>query len=412
MLGEMPFFTLQNRSKIGAASGLFFLATLSVLSGCAKEKSNEPPTPKVTERSTVLVGSLTENVTAIHKEAAYQDPCEEQFRDAQLEIAKVLDAKASEITAFTKKKSENTAASYRRVRLGSIQVRELVNPVSPKPGWQSYRTTWKTILEEYHAIKGTPVNDYWVQLNADVRGILLDDVDRVVHSYNTYLDKDAGPKIERMAAAIQKCINLQGCVSIDWPIDVSDFLAQQPYYGSYQRGIERKETVAEKRAMMQRFLSYALGDLKNYRFDPTPKMQRMSAGRYSLQVDPGPLEEVSDQLRGYIESVWRSSQEQVSIKWKDARTASDIYRILIGATVGDRAFVTRGNKTITLFSDVRAKSIAHEFGHVMGFNDRYFTVWHPESCEYLIQYNAEDIMSDPSTGVVLKEHWDDLARYY
>jgi hypothetical protein len=74
--------------------------------------------------------------------------------------------------------------------------------------------------------------------------------------------------------------------------------------------------------------------------------------------------------------------------------------------------VIRENKTVTLFPNVKARSIAHEFGHVMGFNDRYYSVWNAAACEYKVQNSEEDIMSNSNYGVVLDEHWQDLARYY
>jgi hypothetical protein len=61
---------------------------------------------------------------------------------------------------------------------------------------------------------------------------------------------------------------------------------------------------------------------------------------------------------------------------------------------------------------VQARALAHEIGHVLGFRDNYFTVWRNDICGYEYQSREDDLMSNSDKGLVLPEHWEELARHY
>ena len=77
-----------------------------------------------------------------------------------------------------------------------------------------------------------------------------------------------------------------------------------------------------------------------------------------------------------------------------------------------RSFVTWKDSKVVLYSDVREKSIAHEFGHVLGLTDHYYSVWRPSRCEYTLQVLDTDIMSNPTTGEVTDVDWASVNEMY
>lgn len=56
--------------------------------------------------------------------------------------------------------------------------------------------------------------------------------------------------------------------------------------------------------------------------------------------------------------------------------------------------------------------VLHEFGHVLGLRDEYYTQWNEENCSYSEQYNMASIMSSSQAGKILKSHTDELKKFY
>ncbi|MGZ6290080.1 MAG: hypothetical protein ACXWQO_17970 [Bdellovibrionota bacterium] len=408
MLGKSPFGS-EVILKLFSAQILLLTGLLALVSGCAKKQED---VPAAQEKQQVLSGSLTENLTSVLNDEA-RGNCDDSSREAKLELVRALDAKNAEIESFTKNNIGVSASSrYRRVSLGPITVRERALPSSPKLGWQVDSTSWKTALSDFAFFKDKPMSAGWTYLNSDVRSLLLEDVNRVVNFQNPFLGKDDGAPLELLESSIQNCVATSDCQEVEIPRALEHFMSIQPNYRVYMGSIQNKTSFNEKRRMILKFQRYVKIDANIYKFQVNSKMRRIGNGKYELMADPGPFGEVIQPLRGYIESEWRSPVSQVSLKWRDSSLDSDLFRIVLGAVSGERSYVSRSDKVIMLYPDVRSKSIAHEFGHVMGFPDRYYTVWHPELCEYQIQGREDDIMSDPENGSVIQEHWDELSRHY
>ena len=90
----------------------------------------------------------------------------------------------------------------------------------------------------------------------------------------------------------------------------------------------------------------------------------------------------------------------------------DLFHILFTLEPNNRSFVNFNLKEINLFPFTAVRTVAHEYGHVLGFDDHYYTVWNSEKCEYHAQYNEEDIMSDSETGDVTNLEWQTLLDKY
>ena len=90
----------------------------------------------------------------------------------------------------------------------------------------------------------------------------------------------------------------------------------------------------------------------------------------------------------------------------------DVFKFVAGVDKGGRPYVSRKNKAIVLASGVRRNTIAHEIGHVLGFKDKYYDVWHPESCQWFEQTLDQDLMSNSDIGDVTPAEWHELDRRY
>jgi hypothetical protein len=104
---------------------------------------------------------------------------------------------------------------------------------------------------------------------------------------------------------------------------------------------------------------------------------------------------------------------KVKISWiSSAAPESKPFKLILEPGPGGGSFVSYGKTEVHLFNAVRAPSIAHEIGHVLGHPDHFYTVWHPEICQYVVQTMQEDIMSDASNGSVTPAEWKDMDLAY
>jgi hypothetical protein len=113
-----------------------------------------------------------------------------------------------------------------------------------------------------------------------------------------------------------------------------------------------------------------------------------------------------------IEKAWNVDGEKtVRIEAKTRPAPS--YLLNVSDILGGRAFVGHAEGgSMQLFNYSRLKTAAHEFGHVMGLKDEYYTTWNSSNCSYSDEGNAGNLMSDSFTGKVLPAHWQEIKKNY
>lgn len=113
----------------------------------------------------------------------------------------------------------------------------------------------------------------------------------------------------------------------------------------------------------------------------------------------------------FVESNWNISIDY-KIKIVSHKLPLPSYLLKIDTIPGGRAFVLHSLKEMHLYNYGYDKTIIHEFGHVLGLRDNYYTYWDPLKCVYVDQFNPADLMSDSSQGTVLNEHWNAIKKAY
>ncbi|MBC7387182.1 MAG: hypothetical protein H7301_13605 [Cryobacterium sp.] len=129
-----------------------------------------------------------------------------------------------------------------------------------------------------------------------------------------------------------------------------------------------------------------------------------------LELYAGDFSNMTELLSSYIQSVWTSGSQSVVVDWRT--TAQDLFSIFASLSPGQRSFVNYTDRKVVLSDGLNRKAIAHEIGHVLGFNDNYFEIWDESHCECQHQFREDDIMSNHSSGSVTPEEWGTLTRTY
>lgn len=340
----------------------------------------------------------------------YTEDCDVNRKAQVEEIGAALDERQALISQYLDGLPESE--KFRRVSFGPTVIREPRVIPSPKSGWTSEYSSWSAIYDGFQNVKISGTAADWSRLNAQVRSILTDDDYRITYGVNYYLKRDAYPNLRRLHTALTVCAADPRCVAPAYTRNLREFVDGNPYYLYFAKKIESTADAEATRGFIARFNKRLAADLKDCEFHKNDTILRTSLRELTVPMDSGSFEAVRTELASMIESIWSSPSRHVTVEWRNADPSPDLYKVLLGEHFGGRSYVSYSKKQVMLFPDVRRKSIAHEFGHVLGFSDHYYTTWDPSTCKYTTESREDDIMSDPDTGSVTDEEWSELFKVY
>lgn len=402
-------------SSVGRLSSLALAAVMSAsLLGCQSEVPRiEPPSEAVADMIYSAVhaqrplGPIGIKLKAL-LEHGRAERCESVQADLRRELVNRLDQDTARIQAMAAVAEPGFGVD--RVKWGPTTVLRINEPINPHAGWVDAPSSWQSAYDTYLTIKDRPSHSNWVWLDGVVRSLILNDTLRIVHTANFYLDKDSGLMISTLDRAMSACLRDPDCVSPALSSAQIEYIQKIPYYSAYWTLFERTGSVGEKRKQLIELGRWFASDVRRFRLHLNPTISRPSRNELRLPLIAGPFAGHEAEFSSYVESVWSSRELKLKIAWTEATVVPLAFRVLLGDTIGERAIVNFEKRTLQLFADSRLRTVAHEIGHVLGFLDHYYTVWHPETCTYVQQSNAGDIMS--FEGVVTPGEWQELDQAY
>jgi len=209
---------------------------------------------------------------------------------------------------------------------------------------------------------------------------------------------------------------------------LKDFVIGNPFYRWYfvrlngEKSLPEGQTIAD---VHKRFLKRILlddHDLNSFMINKTVTHTRSTKDTQvedviQLKVEAGDFSSINIELKEMVEKFWNHGSKSVSIEWVEKESSSSfekdgIFSFLLNLEVGRRSWVNTGTGTVNLVQPTRIGSIAHEFGHVLGFVDNYHTTWNAQTCKYSFESLPSDIMSESFGGKVSDTHWKELEERY
>ncbi|MBS1971121.1 MAG: hypothetical protein JSU04_12480 [Bdellovibrionales bacterium] len=393
-----------------ALSILLVGSFLFTLAAC--QKSSDTPANNEAVKPLYL-GDLDKKMNEIYAQEnePRMDVCDLQWRPKILEIARVLEEKRKDIEALAKKKnSENNIVG---TDFGSFKfIDDMSNPPG-KDEWTTFTSSWSEIVRDYEIIKDNPQNPYWVNLNRKARGMVADDQSRISYGSFYGLTKDSGPVIIAIKEKLENCQKDLVCTNPGLTDDEWVYLKTNPIYKYYMGILDGSSaSSAKKRDVLDRFLKRVQDDASSYGFFKNPVI-RTEGKTLIIPLDLSDLGvEGAQKFAALIEKTW-NIDSKYSLKVESVTgVEKSSYKILVDNELGGRAFVNWNKLFMQLHNWGRFKTITHEFGHILGFYDNYYTTWSTDTCAYTFQSNSGDLMSDSTEGTVLARHWAKLKEIY
>lgn len=149
-------------------------------------------------------------------------------------------------------------------------------------------------------------------------------------------------------------------------------------------------------------------DVTEHQFRPNPAVARTGEREFTVDLDPGDFRGHEETLRRILEPEWQGQGYRVRIRWV---TGGETYR-LTAHFDSNRSFVNHRRRTLEIANLAWTKTVAHELGHVLGFDDHYYNVWNGRNCYYSQESRLGDLMSNSEHGAVTPRHWEVLNKAY
>jgi hypothetical protein len=149
-------------------------------------------------------------------------------------------------------------------------------------------------------------------------------------------------------------------------------------------------------------------ELTEHQFRPNPGVVRVSEHEFTVQLNPGDFKGFENVLGRVLEQEWQGNGFHVRIQWMEGKGA---YKLRAHFD-SNRSYVNHRTRTLEIANLAWTKTVAHELGHVLGFDDHYYNVWNSRNCYYSQESRLSDLMSNSEHGAVNSRHWEILNDAY
>lgn len=148
----------------------------------------------------------------------------------------------------------------------------------------------------------------------------------------------------------------------------------------------------------------------DHQFRPQPSVRRTGPREITVALRPGAFAGAATEklLRDWLEREWSQGGWRLRLEF---RADPDLYELRPNFRTS-RSFVNHRERTLTIANYAWSRTAAHELGHVLGFDDHYYVVWHGPYCYYTQESRRGDLMSNSEMGAVTESHWQLLSRAY
>ncbi len=379
-----------------------------ILSGCTSDTGF---TTKNTERP-IFEGNVFDEAVEIYSHDSNLYSCDVKQKEMVLEITQAVEKQRDEILKLIEKSNQDKAAQNDEIklfRLGGFQFYENTHQKSSKNEWLQSTYGWNDIYEIFQKVRNSKSDLDWIRINAAARSLILDDGSRILRWNHPGLRSHEGSRVQRIFSILDKCAKTTTCTSLDFKVSDSSWLRDGLPYSKALDFINNEEESVEKRRKLI-LLMQKLLERDNYRYSiyKTPSLS-LKNNELLVPMNLKIFGVDKDKVAQLLQDKWSQHGLKVQILHSEK---ADVFEVFVKNTPGQRPYVLRNENKMVLFEPEGIDSLFHEFGHVLGLPDGYYTSFNTKNCKYTNEINSGDIMSMSETGQVLPSHIEQIKNAY
>ena len=328
--------------------------------------------------------------------------CDKKQRQMVLEVSAALEANRASILNLQKQLLSQNPNAQIVMMNGYEFVDKKFNEYPDQ--WEEDRYSWSDLYFTYNAIKNDPTNTLWVSLNADARSLILEDDDRLSSALHPGFRRGEKDRILRVHAVLMDCYNNENCTTISLEASDEKWLREGLYHSYILDRMSSSDSVEAKRARIE-FLTETIGYGARRHGFRVNKSIKVENGTLVVPLNLEALGSDAHLFTERLEKTWGTQGLNLKVI-----NSTEGYTVKISNTPGERAYVSHGERLMQLFSPTKLSTVDHEFGHILGLMDTYYTSFDQKTCDYVDEYNRGDIMS--AHGKVLPAHIERIKNAY
>ena len=331
--------------------------------------------------------------------------CDRKWKDRILELASAVEANRAHILEIQKNSTEQDA-DEKLIKFNGFEFLESLTEPKGVDKWTESRYSWPKIYSYYVKVKNEPKHPAWLVINGASRSLILEDIRRISYQLHPGARLSAKEVILSTYAKIELCQKNSACISIDFSPVEKTWLQESVEETNILNRLSSGVDYATKRNdinTLNEIIGYAadrFGFFKNATL-------RTEGNTLIVPLNVSVLGADASKLIAVLEKTWAVHGLELKIV-----NSGEGYRVDISNTPGERAYVNHNDKQMQLFAPAPLATVEHEFGHILGLRDSYYTSFDQKTCDYVDDSNEGNIMSSHLTGHVLKEHIEKIKSAY
>jgi hypothetical protein len=252
----------------------------------------------------------------------------------------------------------------------------------------------------------------WPELYIDASALLTDDEDREAFKSAIRIKPDRIPSLKQAYLEFSRCHGRSGCQKVWYSAESVRFITSQSKLACHLQTFAPSGLALDGLYAIDNMMELEQ-DFQSEFPDMVPQSQAAcwaEKDEYTLTVklDAGDLRGYEKEIENILKP-WSNYGLQIHILWTTTAQDPTAAKILVDLALGERA---AGGGGIHLSPFVKVTTLVHEFGHVMGLPDEYYTYFSNTECNYRYYLNSGNVMSRSMTGRVLPSHIAQLRALY
>ena len=328
--------------------------------------------------------------------------CDKNQRHMVLEVSAAVEANRGNILTLQKQQLSQSADTQITKMNGYEFVDQKFKEYPDL--WEEDRSSWSDLYFLYNRIKNDPMNKNWVSLNAQARSLISEDDDRILAASHPGFRRGEKERILRVHEILKACFNNENCTSITLEAADEQWLREGVYHSYVLGRMSSSDSLESKRKRIG-FLFRDIGyGARRHGFSINDSI-KVENGTLVVPLNLEVLGDDAHLFTKRLEETWGT--QGLSLK---VVNSTEGFIVKISDTPGERAYVNSTKRFMQLFSPTKLSTVDHEFGHILGLMDTYYTSFDQKTCDYVDEYNRGDIMS--MKGKVLPAHIEQIKKAY